>query len=236
MSEEIIMNTWPKKIPELTEEQIAIKKDWVAYWLNAYGKKFEYVEKFNHSYPAEIGVFPHCKTLEVGAGLGDHLKYEDFSSQEYTALEIVPEYAKIIKDKYPQIKVINEDCQKRLPFEANYFDRILAIHVLEHLSNLPSALDEFARILKKEGKFIAIIPCEGGWLYSLVRQFSSKRMFERRYKQKYDWLIQSDHLSNVKEILIELNLRFDIDNATYFPLRIPTFQLNLCIGLTMENR
>jgi ubiquinone/menaquinone biosynthesis C-methylase UbiE len=163
------MSAWPKKVPELTEPQKAIKNDWVEYWLNTYGKKFGFVERFNHSYAANIGFFPHCKTLEIGAGLGDHLKYENVNLQEYTAVEIVPEYAKIIEEKYSRIRIINEDCQKRMPFDNNYFDRILAIHVLEHLPDLPRALDEFTRLLNKNGKFIAVIPCEGGYIYSLSR-------------------------------------------------------------------
>lgn len=228
------MSKWPKGIPELTVQQKAIKQDWVEYWLNSYGKKFGFVERFNHTYATKIGIFPQCKTLEIGAGLGDHLKYENFTLQDYTAVEIVPEYARIIAERYPQIRVLTQDCQNRLPFDDNHIDRILAIHVLEHLPDLPRALDEFARILNKNGKFIVVLPCEGGYLYSLSRQISSKRMFEKRYHQKYDWLIQSDHLNNVDEVLFELNLRFNIINAKFFPFLIPSSKLNLCIGLTME--
>lgn len=230
------MSEWPKKVPTLTTEQQVIKQDWIKYWLSTYGKKLSFVEKFNHSYAMNKGFYPNCKTLEIGAGLGDHLKYENFNLQEYTAIEIVPEYAQIIKEKYPSIYVVTEDCQNRLPFKNNYFDRILAIHVLEHLPNLPKALDEFIRILKDNGSFVVVLPCEGGDIYTCARQISSKRMFEKRYHQNYDWLIQSDHLSSASEVLIELKSKFEIIDMCYFPFHIPSIHLNLCIGVTMKKR
>ena len=78
---------------------------------------------------------------------------------------------------------------------------MLAIHVLEHLPNLPAALEEIARVLRPSGRFAFVIPCEGGLLYSLGRRFTVKRMFEKRYGVSYDWHIKSEHLNIPKEIL-----------------------------------
>ena len=48
------------------------------------------------------------------------------------------------------------DCQQRLPFEDGSFDRALAIHVLEHLPNLPAAVAEIHRLLKPSGRFVVL--------------------------------------------------------------------------------
>jgi ubiquinone/menaquinone biosynthesis C-methylase UbiE len=37
-----------------------------------------------------------------------------------------------------------------MPFEDGYFDRVIAIHVLEHLPDLPRALREISRLMKKD--------------------------------------------------------------------------------------
>jgi ubiquinone/menaquinone biosynthesis C-methylase UbiE len=44
----------------------------------------------------------------------------------------------------------------------SHFDRLIAIHVLEHLPNLPRAIDECHRVLKLGGKFAVVIPCDPG--------------------------------------------------------------------------
>ena len=57
---------------------------------------------------------------------------------------------------HPGVNTICADCQTRMPFDDGYFDRILAVHVLEHLPNLPAALDEIYRLCnKKTGHFFS---------------------------------------------------------------------------------
>ena len=54
------------------------------------------------------------------------------------------------------------DCQQRMDFPDGFFDRYLAIHVLEHLPNLPGAVREAWRLLNKErGRMLVVIPTEG---------------------------------------------------------------------------
>ena len=85
------------------------------------------------------------------------------------------------------MQTIVGDCQTRLPFEDGSFDRYLAIHVLEHLPNLPACIAEAWRLLDKDrGQFLAVIPCEGGLAYSLARRISAQRLFERTYGMPYE--------------------------------------------------
>ena len=52
--------------------------------------------------------------------------------------------------RFPRIKAVTGDCQQRLDFADGYFDRILAVHVLEHLPNLPAAVREMHRLCDKQ--------------------------------------------------------------------------------------
>ena len=229
--------TWPKSRPDLTEEQKRIFSDWYQHWLSKAGMqgRYSFVDRFGHEYAART--FENgCKTLDIGAGNGAHLKYEDLDAQEYTALEHSSELIKNINASYPKAKTVIGDCQKEMDFPDHYFDRVLAIHVLEHLDNLPVTLREVHRILRARGKFSVIIPCEGGMLYSIGRKFSSEKMFKERYHQNYDWLIKYDHVNTAREVLAELKNLFNIDSSQYFPLLIPSVDMELVIGLTCTPR
>jgi len=111
---------------------------------------------------------------------------------------------------------------------------VLAIHVLEHLPDLPRALDEIKRVLKPDGAFSVLIPCEGGLAYSLARNISARRIFEKRYQQSYDWFVASEHINLPHEILVELTPRFRIEQRVFFPLLAPIVTANLVIGLTLK--
>jgi SAM-dependent methyltransferase len=226
---------WPKQLPVYTEEEQGIRDAFMARWLEYLPQRGSFVERFNHGYPLR-GAASGGRTLEIGAGLGAHLRYENLETQQYYAVELLEELADSIKASYHSVTTLVGDCQKRLPFDDGFFDRVLAIHVLEHLPDLPAALDEVARVLAREGRFVAVIPCEGGLVYSLARRFTSKRLFEREFGRDYDWFIRAEHINLPWEIQGELEKRFHVADTRYFPLRIPAVSVNLIIGLTMRPR
>ena len=135
----------------------------------------------------------------------------------------------------PRVQVVTGDCQKRLDFEDGYFDRILAIHVLEHLPNLPAAVQEAYRVCdKRKGRLHVVIPCEGSLAYTMRAQDSAQRIFEKRYGQPYKWFIEREHLNRPREILNELAGYFTVVHRAFFPIPVPLIFCNLVIGLTLE--
>lgn len=233
---------WPKILPPLTDEQLFISNDWMKHWHEDIfkGNFFNLMEQFNHTFPTRFAPSEFLNTLEIGSGLGDHLEYESLSpvqKNHYTAVELRKNMADIIKHRYPDIHTLEADCQQPLPFSDHYFDRIIAIHVLEHLPNLPATIREMYRLCNKErGIFSIVIPCEGGLLYSLARKMSSERLFKMRYQQPYSWFIKREHINTSKEIIHELKPYFETIHDQYFPFRIPSMHMNLAIGLTLKPR
>jgi SAM-dependent methyltransferase len=226
------MTTWPKQVPELTPEQIAIRDDYMSYFhAELYTARFGAIHKFNHSYAVRTAN-PGLRTLDVGAGLGGQLEFEDGRNGDYVALELRPEMAAELGRKYPYVTTVTGNVEEGLPFETGEFDRVLAIHVLEHLPNLPAALDELRRVLRSGGALSVALPCEGGFGYSLGRRLTTKRIFEKRYGVSFDWCIESEHVSTVREIFAELDKRFVREHRAWFPFRLPSVHTNLCVGVT----
>jgi len=227
-------NKWPKFVPDLTPAQQLISDDFMEYWHEILPKKYGIVDRFNHSYPVKTAPANFTRTLEIGAGNGEHLKYEsldDKQKQNYIALDFRENMVDVFVKQFPEVKIIVADCQKKMDFEDNFFDRILAIHILEHLPNLPNAIKELHRLCdKKRGVLQIVIPCEGSFAYSLARKISAQRIFESRYKQRYQWLIEREHINQPWEILEELNKYFILNSSQYFPLRVKLEFCNLCIG------
>ncbi len=221
---------WPKTIARLSDEQRRIQDDWLRNYHERMPTEHRRVVGFNNGYAARSA--RPGRTLEIGAGLGEHLHYEDLAAQEYHAVELRENMAEAIRRDFPSVTTVVGDCEQRLPYEDASFDRAIAIHVLEHLPNLPAALEEIERLLKPGGVFSVVIPCEGGLGYSLGRRVTSQRAFEQRYSTSYRWLIESEHVNLAREILGELRNHFDIADVTYFPSRVPLIDVNLLIGIT----
>ena len=157
---------WPKTLRDLTPEEQAVHDDFMRRWHEVLPRRYGMVERFNHSFPVRYSQPGFRATIEIGAGLGEHLSHEHLSAEQersYVAVELRDNMAERISEAHPRVQTIVGDCQTRLPFEDGSFDRYLAIHVLEHLPNLPACIAEAWRLLDKDrGQFLAVIPCEGG--------------------------------------------------------------------------
>ena len=232
---------WPKYVPPLTPEQRRISNDFMRHWHRLLPRHFSVVERFNHGYPVRHAPRDFTTTLEIGAGLGEHLAHEPLTPEQarhYHTLELRENMSRAIRARFPHVRAVTGDCQQRLgEFPDGYFDRVLAIHVLEHLPNLPAAIREAYRLCNKQrGVFTVLIPCEGSPAYTLARRISAQRFFERRYKQPYEWFISREHINRPREIMAELKPWFATAQRTFFPLLLPATWCNLCIGLTLIPR
>lgn len=232
---------WPKTLPPLTPEQKRISDDFVKKWHEVLPKRYGLIENFNHNFPVRWSRPGFRSTLEIGAGLGEHISYEKLTEEQranYYAVELRENMAAEIRRAFPGIKALVGDCQARLDFADGAFDRVVAVHVLEHLPNLPACIREMHRLLDKQrGQFLVVIPTEGSLAYTLARKLSAERLFKKAYGGDYSWFYKREHINLPHEILEELGPYFSVEVRRFFPLpMLPMTQCNLCIGLCLVPR
>jgi SAM-dependent methyltransferase len=234
---------WPKVLPPLTPAQQLRSDEFMKLWHEELAARPRYglIERFNHGFPVQHSPAEFTTTLEIGAGLGEHLTYERLTAEQergYYCNELRENMAAEIRRRYPRVHTVVSDCQQRMPFTDNFFDRIIAVHVLEHLPDLPACIREVYRLIhKSRGRFLIVIPTEGSPAYSLARKFSAERTWNRRFGCGYAEFYTREHINVPREILDELHPFFTIEKRSFFPL--PFFRFiftNLCVGLALKPR
>ena len=138
---------WPKILPPLTPAQQQISDDFMKRWHVELAGRSRYgmIERFNHNFPVRASRAGFLRTLEIGAGLGEHVNYETLTPEQeknYYAIELRENMAAKIREHHPRIQAITGDCQARLDFPDGHFDRYIAVHVL---STCPTSLPACAR-------------------------------------------------------------------------------------------
>ncbi|HWA10154.1 MAG TPA: methyltransferase domain-containing protein [Opitutaceae bacterium] len=234
---------WPKVLPPLTAEQKRISDDFMRRWHEELAARGRYgaIEKFNHNFPVRFSQPGFRTTLEIGAGLGEHVEYEKLTPEQeenYYANEFRENMAAEIRKRFPRIKVVVSDCQKPFDFADGFFDRVIAVHVMEHLPNLPATIREAWRLLdKRRGRLLVVIPCEGSPAYSLARKISAERVYRKTYGGSYKWFYTREHINLPAEIFAELDPYFTVEARSFFPLPFLPFVFNnLVIGLSLAPR
>lgn len=232
---------WPKVLPPLTAEQKKLSDEFMKLWHEVLPQRFGIVEKFNHRFPVRHSQPGFRTTLEIGAGLGEHLHYEKLTPEQeqgYHCNEFRENMAAEIRRRFPNVKTVVGDCQQRMDFADGYFDRVIAVHVLEHLPNLPACIREAHRLLNPQrGQLLIVIPTEGSPAYTLARKISAERVYKKHIGGDYSWFYKREHINLPDEILTELDPYFTIEQRSFFPLPfLPLVFCNLCIGLVLKPR
>jgi SAM-dependent methyltransferase len=221
---------WPKRPIVLTEGQERAREAFMLAWHETLPKNYSFVEDFNQGYVAKLGVEPGWRTLEIGAGIGAHIAFENLAIQDYYALEYRPEFCKRLADVLPSERIVCGSIEERQPFEDGAFDRAIAIHVLEHLRDLPRAIAEIVRLLRPGGVFDVVLPTEGGFAYEIARKISAERLFRSRFGQDYTPIIRNEHVNTFAEVRSLLEGPFTVASSRYFPGVLPGAEFNVCAG------
>jgi len=227
---------WPKQPPPLSAEQERAREGFMALWHQQLPTRYGIIEQFNHGSVSGLPVRPGSRTLEVGAGLGAHSKFEDLSRQDYHFLEYREEFCQTLREQFSPDRVVCGSIEDRQPWPSCYFERIVVIHVLEHLRNLPAALEEMHRLLDPQGYLDVVMPCEGSLAYALARKISAERLFRKHFRMDYTPIIRNEHVSTLSELLEEIEPWFDIEWRRFFPLPIPIVSVNLCMAIRAKPR
>lgn len=173
------------------------------------------------------------KTLEVGCGLGNHI---DFVNHEYdtyflTDMNIARIQPKLCKNA--KIHISKQDARK-LEFEDSSIDRLIAVHVLEHLHAPEEVLGEWSRVVSPGGIISILLPTDPGlaWRFGRYTRIRNKMIAAGI---EYDYWMAKEHVNPINNLLAFIRYYFDNRQETWYPARIPSMDLNLFYGVTIAN-
>jgi SAM-dependent methyltransferase len=167
------------------------------------------------------------KVLEVGAGSGVHFSHVKHAFAEYHMTDHLPESIELLKQRYddPRVRFYETDAT-RIDAPDDSFDRLIAIHVLEHLPHPHQALQEWARVLRNGGILSIVLPTEGGLWWNIGRYLTTRRSYGK-LGFDYDYIQAREHVSACYRLVAILRHYFPQMKEIWYPLHVPSTHLNL---------
>jgi len=173
--------------------------------------------------------------LEIGCGHGHHVQFSKPNKKHYLGLDINFKFLSEFFKRHSNYPLILGDAYK-LPFKSNSIPCAISVYNLEHLKHLKNSLIEVQRVLKPDGSFFAAVPAEGGLIYGLGRELTSKPYMEKKYGIDYDAIVKYEHCNSFLEIKKALTIHFEIKKIRYIPFSfLPTYHLNAFVCFNMKN-
>ncbi|MFA6404140.1 MAG: hypothetical protein WCX31_21320 [Salinivirgaceae bacterium] len=158
------------------------------------------------------------KTLEIGAGTLNQLKYEP-----QTTYDIIEPFTELFSDSN-QLNRINTIYSDIREIENRNYDRITSIATFEHINDLPFVVAKTCLLLNDGGALRAAIPNEGTILWKLGWMFTTGLEFKLKYNLKYSTLLYHEHVNNAADIESVLNF-------FYFDIKCHVFGVHKKLGL-----
>jgi ubiquinone/menaquinone biosynthesis C-methylase UbiE len=171
------------------------------------------------------------RVLEIGAGTGEHLPFVRHAFEEYTLSDSDPatlEVAKRKSESDSRAHKLKFDLQdgSTLSYEDASFDRVVAVHVLEHIYQPHLAIKEWRRVLKRGGLLSILIPTDPGVAWRLGRHLGPRRNAIRR-GIAYDYVMAREHVNSCNNLIAILRHYFPTREEAWWPMPLPSIDLNL---------
>jgi phosphatidylethanolamine/phosphatidyl-N-methylethanolamine N-methyltransferase len=183
---------------------------------------------------------PECHfsaVLEVGAGSGVHVARVRHGFDTYVMTDSNLRMLDQARAKVPagnRFAFAREDAS-RLSFEDRSFDRLIATHILEHLTNPHEVLREWTRVIKPGGLLSIVLPCDPGFLWRFGRNFGVKQRANAAGMEYAYWMAR-EHVNSIWNLVTLIEYYFDDVAATWWPSRIPAADLNLIYAANIRVR
>jgi phosphatidylethanolamine/phosphatidyl-N-methylethanolamine N-methyltransferase len=172
------------------------------------------------------------RVLEVGAGTGEHFPFVRHGFDEYILSDMDAQALEVARKKlgdqsnHPGRVIFTKTQGQSLSYPDASFDRLIAVHVLEHIVQPHLAIKEWMRVLKPGGLLSVLIPSDPGIAWRLGRHLGPRRQALSQ-GIAYDYVMAREHV-NASTNLIAL-LRYYLPEAreSWWPVPIPSVDLNL---------
>lgn len=171
-----------------------------------------------------------ARVLEIGAGTGQHLPFVRHRFDEYTFNDANPATldvarARLDPARRSQVR-FSIQSGAALDYPDGTFDRIIAVHVLEHIVHPHLALQEWTRVLKDGGVLSILIPTDPGLLWRLSRHLGPRRHARAR-GLAYDYIMAREHVNYCHGLIAILRHGFPAAREAWWPLPVPSVDANL---------
>ena len=171
------------------------------------------------------------KILEIGAGSAPHINYLSHDFNEYHIVD-TSDYAKEFLKNLSHSKIVFKKYDGiKLPYENDFFDRIIISHTLEHILNPKEFIFEMMSKLKKGGVISIALPTDPGlaWRFGrmLIRIFSNKKVYDIS-DEEYQYINATEHINSIFNLISIIRFHFkDAIKESFLPLKIKSADVNL---------
>lgn len=170
------------------------------------------------------------RVLEVGAGTAEHMRYVRHRFDEYIVTDVDGAALDVARRKCEGLQIPGLSFEvaegERLVYRDDSFDRLIAVHVLEHIPQPHKVLKEWARVVKNGGVLSLLIPTDPGVAWRLGRRLGPRR---RALQQgiAYDYVMAREHVNPCNNLIALIHHYFPRVTEAWWPLAVPSMDLNL---------
>lgn len=136
--------------------------------------------------------------LDLGCGEGVFARIFFGEGKIDVGLDVDEKSARLARKSGAYKKVVTAPGSK-IPFEDAFFDTVVSNSVLEHIEDLDPVFNEVYRVLKKNGRFIFIVPDKSASDYFFYAKFLEKiklKVLANMYIKLKNRLYRYAHLEN----------------------------------------
>ncbi|MDR3235437.1 MAG: class I SAM-dependent methyltransferase [Prevotellaceae bacterium] len=175
--------------------------------------------------------------VEIGSGIGYHLDFVNHQYDTYTLTDINQKVIEKLNDKSFSEKIKIQKLESEiLPFSDNEFDRLIAVHVLEHIYHPEKALREWSRVVKNEGIISILLPCDPGIAWRLGRYISSQHRAHKNGVNEWDLFVALEHVNSINGLMAMIRYFFEEKEEKFWPFFTKSMDMNLFYAVHIQNK